>query len=114
MAGNELSAQVAALRADHAALDRRVDGLASSLESKHRENRESIHDLREGQQDILESVRAGMEKIADKIGERFTPLETAVTDLRLKYAKATGYAVGVSALGAVVFELVKAWIEHGK
>lgn len=89
-----------------------ISELKATQIANHRQNRSDIHALRDGQQTILEVMRVGLDKIADRIGERCISIEKDVIDLRLKWAKATGYAVGVSALGAVVFEGVKILLEH--
>jgi len=49
---------------------------------------------------------------ADKIGERCMGIERDIIDMRLKWAKATGYAAAASVLCAVVFKLVEAFLEH--
>lgn len=94
-------------------MEKRLASLEALQAAQHQQNRGDIHRLFNGQQTILDAMRDGLDKIADKIGERCSSIEEEVIDLRLKWAKATGYAVAVSALGAVVFELVKTWIEKG-
>lgn len=86
--------------------------LQATQRENHKQNRGDIHRLFNGQQMILDTMRVGLDKIADKVSERCGSIEEEVIDLRLKWAKATGYAVGVSALGAVVFEIVKTWVAH--
>ena len=82
---------VATLRADHAALDRRVRGLEGCLEgfrrdlnAKHKENRRSIHDIRGSQQEIVDGLHM----------------------LDMKFAKFTGYAVGAGAVIALILKLL--------
>ena len=82
---------VATLRADHAALDRRVGGLEGGLlgirrdiNAKHKENRRSIHDIRGSQQEIVDTLHM----------------------LDLKFAKFTGYAVGAGAVVALFLKLL--------
>jgi hypothetical protein len=82
---------VATLRADHAALDRRVAGVEGGmlgirrdLNAKHRENRRSIHDIRSSQQDIVDALHM----------------------LDLKFAKFTGYAVGAGAVVGLILKLL--------
>ncbi len=82
---------VATLRADHAALDRRVRGLEGGLDvfrrdlnAKHKENRRSIHDIRSSQQEIVDALHM----------------------LDLKFAKFTGYAVGAGAMVGLILKLL--------
>jgi hypothetical protein len=82
---------VAALRADHRLLDARVivleknhDGLRDDLEEKHRENRDSIHKLRGSDQQIIDLIHK----------------------LDIKFARASGWAVGAGAVVAIIARLV--------
>lgn len=74
----------ATLRAEHGALDRRVGTLEAGIEAKHRENRRSIHELRNSLQTILDSLH----------------------QLDLKFARSAGYAVGAGAVVGIVVELI--------
>lgn len=85
----------------------KVAGLAVLQGSNHKENRKDIHILRNAQQDLMDALIAGLDKIADKIGDRMDKIANDVVDLKVKYAKAYGYAIGVAAASAVVFQLVK-------
>lgn len=89
--GASLIEQVATLRADYNALDRRVSSVECSipsvradLDTKHRENRRSIHDLRNGQQDIIDLFHK----------------------LDIKFARASGYAIGAGAVIALISRLI--------
>src|ERR1700744_54993 len=108
-------------------LSRRVEDLTLSVgkitttqELQHRENRKDIHDLRGGQDKYFGMLQNGFEKISDilerKLSEmtdkQIVPLQVAVHNLQLNWAKAVGYASGIAALGAVVFEVGKSSIEH--
>lgn len=82
---------VATLKADHRALDRRVSGiegevggLRKDLAGKHRENRQSIHDLRGGQQSIIDLIHK----------------------LDMKFAKFTGYAIGAGAVIGLILKVL--------
>lgn len=89
-----------------------VDGIIATQHANHEQNRADIHRLFNGQQDIVDALTRGMDKIGDKIAERCNSIEKDVISIRLKLAKAAGYAAGVAALGAIVFELVKFAMER--
>lgn len=97
-----------------------VGKLTTTQELQHSENRRDIHDLRGGQDKYFGMLQNGLEKISDilerKLSEmtdkQIVPLQVAVHNLQLNWAKAVGYASGIAALAAVVFEVVKSSIEH--
>jgi DNA anti-recombination protein RmuC len=92
-------------------LDAQIARLETQMEANHRQNRGDIHRLFNGQHSMLEAFSTGMDRIADKIDKRCSDLDKEIIDLRLKWAKAVGYATAISAFGAVVFEVVKVILE---
>lgn len=88
-------------------LAEKVASLTSLQKANHEENRKDIHRLNNSQQSLLDALTEGLEKIGVKIDTRVTPVENSVHVLQLQWAKATGYAIGISAAGAVVFQIVK-------
>jgi len=106
---NKLTTEVSALdatqRANHSAISILQD-------ANHKENRKDIHRLFNGQQALVDSVTNGLEKIADRMGDRMSKVESDVVQIKINWAKAVGYVTGISVLGAVVFELVKVVLER--
>lgn len=94
------------------ALSEKVATLTVLQSANHVENRRDIEKLNKSQQDLLDTMTTGLEKIADKIGNRLSGIESDVLDMRMKWARATGYAIGLSAASAAIFQLVKAWLAH--
>jgi hypothetical protein len=92
-------------------VDARLASLETQMNANHQQNRGDIHRLFNGQQLVLDAFTKGLEKIAEKIDKRCSGLDNDILELKLKWAKATGYAVAISAFGAVVFELVKVILE---
>ena len=105
-----------------------VSALQDDLAAKHKENRASIHGLRNDQQKIINSsyernaelleVLGSLKALPDlitKLNNRVDATVEDVTDLKIRWARLTGYVLGVGgAAGGVagtVFELVK-WIAH--
>lgn len=92
-----------------------VGVLTATQKANHEENRKDIHRLFNGQQALVDSVTNGLDNIANKIGDRIGKVEGNVLDLRVRWAKAAGYVMGISALGAAVgavfFEAVKVALE---
>jgi hypothetical protein len=93
-------------------LEKVVAGLSATMEANHRQNRGDIHRLFDNQQTIADSIRVGLDHIADKISIRCDGIESDVMDLRLKWARATGYSAAVAGLCALLFELIKLGIDH--
>lgn len=89
-----------------------VGSLSATQIANHAENRKDIHRLFNGQQNLVDSVTNGLEKIADKIGDRLSKVETEVVSLKISWARSVGYVMGISAAGAVVFEVVKLILER--
>lgn len=89
-----------------------VSALDATQKANHSENRKDIHRLFNGQQALVDSVTNGLEKIADRIGDRISKVESDVVQIKISWAKAVGYVMGISVLGAVVFELVKVVLER--
>ncbi len=94
------------------ALAEKVAALTALQSANHDSNRKDIHRLSNGQQDLLDALTHGMDKIADKIGGEMGKIQGDVLDLRLKWSRASGYAIGLSAASAVIFQLVRAWLAH--
>lgn len=67
-----------------AVLEARISNLAENLETKHRENRRSIHDLRDGQQTMVDGLHR----------------------IELKIARAAGWAAGVGAVVALAAHFI--------
>lgn len=99
-----------------------VQTLRADVEAKHRENRKSIHDLREGQQTMLDSfyrsrmelndILAGLknlpemlDKLANANERRMGAVEKNLTELNLWRAKATGYFAGLCFVGGAIISL---------
>lgn len=95
------------------ALAERVAGLTSTQTANHAENRRDITRLANAQQDLLDALTAGLERIGDKIGGRITLIDDRVTNLRLQFARAMGYAAGMAAVAVFIFEVAKSIIEKG-
>jgi len=89
-----------------------VGALEATQKANHAENRKDIHRLFNGQQALVDSVTNGLDKIADRIGDRISKVEADVVQIKINWAKAVGYVMGISVLGAVVFELVKVILER--
>jgi hypothetical protein len=79
-----LSVQIARIETRLDGVEGDVKNLDAKLEQKHRENRASIHELRNGQQTTHDLIHK----------------------LDLKLAHATGYAIGAGATVAVLFKLI--------
>lgn len=109
-------------------LESNVGGLKEDLAAKHKENRQSIHQIRNKQQEMqdeawrrqndltrllapLEGLPGMLEKISDRCGGT----EKEITEMKIQWAKLTGYVLGVGgasgAAAGAVFELVK-WLAH--
>jgi hypothetical protein len=89
------------------ALAERVASLSALQMANHQENRRDIHRLNNSQQSLLDALTDGLERIGDKIDHRVAPVETSIRALERQWAKATGYAIGITGVGALVFQLVK-------
>jgi hypothetical protein len=101
-------------------LSKEVTTLVTTQKLNHTENRRDIGDLRLGQQQQAASINVGFEKVADSIERALTPIKqdissvkTDIFNLQMWKSKTTGYVLGMSALGAFVFELVRIAISHG-
>lgn len=92
------------------ALAEKVASLTALQRANHDENRRDIHRLNNSQQSLLDALTDGLERIGDKIDHRVAPVESSIRTLQLQWAKATGYAIGISGAGAVVFQIVKALV----
>lgn len=77
--------------------ERTIDGFRISIEAKHQENRKTIHDLRDSQQTLLESIHNWQTELTEK----FSTLE-------LKIARATGWLAGAGFVIAMIWK----WLEH--
>ncbi len=95
-------------------LENKVAALSATLNANHTQNRGDIHRLFNMQQTIADSVTTGLNHIADKIGSRCDGLEGDITELRLKWARATGWSAGVAGNCALMFELIKFGLDHIK
>ena len=93
-------------------LSEKVAALTAIQSANHAENRRDIDQLHNAQQDLMDTLTAGLEKIAEKIGQRMDGIESDVIDIRLKWERAAGYAIGLSAASAIIFQLVKAMLSH--
>lgn len=67
-----------------ARLETKVEGLQTDIDSKHRENRKSIHDLKDSQQTVIDIL----------------------TELRLKFARSAGWAVGAGSVIALISHFI--------
>lgn len=72
-----------------AILETKIGNLADALESKHRENRRSIHELRNGQQNMTDGLHR----------------------IEIKMAKAIGWAVGAGTVVGGVVALIGHFID---
>jgi hypothetical protein len=98
LGGRNLEGDVNMLRTDYTLLSQRVTGVSESVASlraelieKHKENRLSIHDLRENDQTIMDSLHK---------------IDLAVTSLTgriIGYCSAAGVAMGI------IFKLLDMW-----
>ena len=92
-------------------LAEKVASLSAVQKANHEQNRSDIHRLANGQQTLIDTLTVGLEKISDKITaameKRFVPLEGNVLKLQLQWAKATGYVIGLSTLGGLIFEFAR-------
>lgn len=95
-------------------LERTVASLDATMKANHAQNRGDIHRLFNMQEAITNSMTAGLNHIADKVGARCDGIESDIMDLRLKWAKALGICSGISGLCALLFELIKLGIDHIK
>lgn len=95
-------------------MEREMAALTATMKANHEQNRGDIHRLFNMQQAITDSLTAGLNHIADKIGERCDSIESDVVDLRVKWARATGYSAGVAGICALLFELIKFGLDHIK
>ena len=95
-------------------LTQQVTTLVTRQQLNQEQNQRDIRELKDDQKAQSTVIERGFEKLETSLFQRVGPLEEAVIQLRLKWAKAVGYAMGVSALGAVVFESVKFVIEQAK
>lgn len=97
-------------------LAEKVAALTALQKANHEENRRDIHRLNNANQTLLDSLAEGLDKIASKIDQRLSPVEGAVHELQIAWAKATGYILALSAVAGVVFamasEAVRSAIAH--
>ncbi len=92
-------------------LTEKMGALTALQAANHNQNRSDIHDLRDGQQTMLDRLTEGLKEIADTINHRMSPVEGRIHNLEIAWAKATGYVIGISAVGGVIFELARVMIE---
>ena len=93
-------------------LSREVSSLTALQKANHEQNQKEIHRLNNAQQDLLDTLTIGLEKIADKIGGRIDIIQTEVVSLKVQFARMIGYATGMAALAVGVAELAKFIIER--
>lgn len=98
------------------ALAEKVAALTALQSANHAENRRDIHRLNNGQQDLLDAITSGIEKIADKIGVRMDGMQGDIHQLQIAWAKATGYVLALSAVAGIIFsvaaEAVRSTLTH--
>jgi len=104
----------ASMQAKIDGLERTVSALDATMKANHAQNRGDIHRLFNAQESMSLTMREGLDRIADRIGSRCDALDSDIVDLRLKWAKATGYSAGVAGVCALLFELIKFGLEHIK
>lgn len=93
------------------ALGERVSSMETRQKENHTQNRGDIHRLNNGQQDLLDALHTGLDKIADRIGGRMDIIQADIVSLKVQFSRAMGYAAGVSALAVLIFEIAKTYIE---
>lgn len=88
-------------------LANQVTELVTTQKLNHAQNQKEIHDLRNGQQKFADALSEGFEKMARAMETTLTPIKKDILDLQMWKSKTTGYVLGISAVAALVFELVK-------
>ncbi len=93
-------------------LSERVSRMETRQDENHKQNRGDIHRINNAQQDLLDALHEGLEKIADKVGGRMDVFQGQIITLRVQFARAIGYAAGMAAVCVVIIEVAKAIIER--
>ncbi len=88
-------------------LSREVSALTSLQKANHDQNQKEIHRLSNAQQDLMDTLTEGLDKIADKIGGRMDKIQGDVVSLKVQFARAMGYACGAAAIVALLSEILK-------
>jgi len=89
----------------------RIASMETRQEANHNQNRGDIHRLNNAQQDLLDALHDGLEKIADKIGGKMDRITGDVVTLKVQFSRAMGYAAGMAAIAVLIFEFAKTFIE---
>lgn len=108
-------------------LETRFDGSEKRRDEQHAQNRRDIHDLRGTLQTQFEKLSLSFSESIDKMSDRLSdsidkaikPLAEQqarhgedIIDLRLKWAKASGYAAAGAVGAGLLFEAAKIGLEH--
>lgn len=104
---DRLATQVGNLATQVATQNGKIDSSIATVATNHKQNRDSIHDLREGQQRYTDALYLGFQKMSDSLEKAITPIKDDVLELKLWRSKTTGYVIGISALAALIFKVVE-------